>query len=72
MRWLLLLALCASCATLKNDATVCAEYRGLRCVAGTSCELDRARGCKVCRCDGVAGATGPDGNPTVNSPSQGR
>ena len=49
----LLLALsvaCASCATLKNDATVCAEYRDLRCAAGTDCSLDRARGCQVCQC----------------------
>ena len=51
--WLLLITLsmaCASCATLKRDSTVCAEYRDLRCVAGTSCSFDRTRGCKACQC----------------------
>jgi hypothetical protein len=67
-----LLALCASCATLKDDKTVCAEYRDLRCAAATRCGLDRARGCQVCRCESVTGEVGPDGNPTVNSPPPGR
>ncbi len=49
LRVFLLLAV-ASCATLRNDATVCAEYRELRCAAGTSCSMDQARGCKVCQC----------------------
>jgi hypothetical protein len=61
-----LLALLA-CATMKNDQTVCAEYRGLRCMSTTSCSMDQSRGCKVCRCDPVSG-TGADGNPTVLNP----
>jgi hypothetical protein len=39
------------CAFLKNDATVCPEYRELRCLAAPDCSLDRSRGCRVCRCD---------------------
>jgi hypothetical protein len=47
------LAVAAGCATLKKDQTVCPEYRNLRCAAGTFCDLDRSRGCKVCRCQSV-------------------
>ncbi|MBK6846237.1 MAG: hypothetical protein IPG96_01355 [Proteobacteria bacterium] len=49
----LMLALLASgaCAPLRRDATVCARYRKLRCVAGASCAWDRQRRCRVCQCD---------------------
>lgn len=56
MRGLLLIALAglaAGCATLKNDRTVCPEYRELRCVAGADCSMDETRGCKVCQCASV-------------------
>lgn len=39
------------CASLKNDKTVCPEYRELRCMAAPDCSLDQSRGCRVCRCD---------------------
>jgi len=61
MRALCLLALCA-CATLRNDTTVCPEYRELRCATPVRCELDRARGCKVCQCESAA-PQGSDGKP---------
>lgn len=64
----LVLALLA-CATLKNDQTVCAEYRDLRCAAGPVCNMNQARGCKVCQCENVMGRVGPDGNSTVNTPA---
>lgn len=72
MRWLFLLALCASCATLKHDTTVCSEYRDLRCIAGAKCVYDRVRGCQVCHCASVNGATGADEKPTVNTSTPGR
>ena len=40
----------ASCAHHQKDRTVCPEYRELRCVAGTRCSMDQARGCRVCQC----------------------
>ena len=68
MRWLLpLLAL--SCAHLRDDRTVCAESRGLRCLTRTVCAMDSARGCQVCRCE-AATATGPDGKPMPPGPAQ--
>ena len=69
---LALLALASlSCATMKDDQTVCAEYRSMRCMAGATCHLDKSRGCKVCQCESVSGAPGADGNPTVNGNIQG-
>ena len=47
---LLLVTLCSACAHLKDDQTVCAEYRGMRCVGGTICAYDKLRECKVCQC----------------------
>lgn len=50
----LFLVTCAgSCATLKNDTTVCPEYRNLRCAGHTYCDMDKARGCRVCRCQAL-------------------
>lgn len=66
MRYLLLIAM-LSCATLKDDKTVCAEYRGMRCLAGTKCTMDKARGCQVCHCENV-GQDGPDGRPALSPP----
>ena len=66
LSWILVLAT-LSCATLRDDKTVCEEDRGLRCMAGTKCELDKARGFQVCQCESATN-TGPDGNPTLNSP----
>jgi len=63
---LIVAALCA-CATLKNDETVCAESRDLRCATRVSCAMDRARGCKVCRCESAAPA-GADGKPGLPPP----
>ncbi|HKA88557.1 MAG TPA: hypothetical protein VKE22_12895 [Haliangiales bacterium] len=48
--FLLLAALAGGCATLKNDTTVCPEYRDLRCATSVDCAFDNARGCRVCRC----------------------
>lgn len=46
----LVVVLCSACAHLKDDQTVCAEYREMRCLAGTTCDYDKLRGCKVCQC----------------------
>ncbi len=46
----LLTALAGGCATLKNDTTVCPEYRDLRCATGVDCSYDTTKGCRVCRC----------------------
>jgi len=45
---LLPLALLLGCAL--NEAGLCPESQGLRCVTGTDCTSDRARGCRVCQC----------------------
>jgi hypothetical protein len=43
----------ASCAHQQKDRTVCPEYRNMRCVAGSRCSMDHARGCRVCQCDAL-------------------
>jgi hypothetical protein len=48
-------ALLTACATLKNDLTVCPEYRDQRCAFGSECSMDKERGCKVCQCAPPAG-----------------
>ena len=61
-----MLAALAGCATMKNDKTVCAEYRGLRCASAPECSMDMARGCQVCQCSpAVQGQEGglPSGVP---------
>jgi len=55
---LLLAAGATGCATVKGAETVCPEFRDLRCLSGTDCVPDRARGCLVCRC-GEPGAPPP-------------
>ena len=62
-----LLALSLGCAHVKDDKTVCTEYRAMRCVAGAVCAMDKARGCQVCHCESVA-PQGRDGNPTLAAP----
>jgi hypothetical protein len=68
MRMVLLL-LFLGCAHLKDDQTVCAESRAMRCLTRTICAMDRDRGCQVCRCEAVTG-TGPDGKPAPASGDQ--
>lgn len=72
---ILLGTLLGACATLKNDRTVCPEYRELRCVGGAECSMDEVRGCKVCQCASMDPETTdrqgriPDQrNPDPNSP----
>ena len=65
---LLLLALCG-CATLKEDQTVCAESRDVRCLTRTLCAMDTQRGCRVCHCE-AASTEGPDGKPQPPSPPE--
>ncbi len=60
----LVLALAGACAHGKDNRTICAEYRGQRCLAGQTCTMDKQRGCEVCQCRPAAN-TGPDGNPTL-------
>ena len=69
MRALLAAALlCCACAHPqgRDDASVCAEYRGQRCLTAQKCTLDKQRGCEVCQCS-PASVKGPDGRPTENS-----
>jgi hypothetical protein len=40
----------AGCAHMQGDATVCPEYRALRCATAPECSMDQARGCRVCAC----------------------
>ena len=56
-----------SCATLKKDTTVCPEYRSLRCAGDTYCDMDKSRGCKVCRCQSIDG-TNADPPPDLPRP----
>ena len=55
----------AACATLKKDQTVCPEFRNLRCAGRTVCDMDDARGCRVCQCEDATNLTdpGPPENP---------
>jgi hypothetical protein len=50
---LILALVLGGCASLANDQTVCAEYRNLRCPAGTTCSMDQTRGCRVCQCNPI-------------------
>ncbi len=36
--------------SLKNDKTICAEYRDLVCLTAEECSMDEQRGCRVCQC----------------------
>jgi hypothetical protein len=62
-RLFLLLLLTAGCAWAKKDTSVCPEYRDQHCVAGQSCSMDNARGCRVCQCDPM--------DPNVGAPPNG-
>jgi hypothetical protein len=61
-----LLLFLSGCATLKKDQTVCPEFRNLRCVGRTVCDLDQDRGCRVCKCEDATNLPepGPPENPS--------
>jgi hypothetical protein len=69
LRWAaaLPLLLVGSCATMKKDQTVCPEYRNLRCVGRTNCDMDQQRGCRVCQCEDATQTPepGPPENPSL-------
>lgn len=44
-----------ACAHAKDDATVCPEYRNVRCLSDLICSTDKERGCRVCRCESALG-----------------
>ncbi len=52
-----------SCATLKKDQTVCPEFRNLRCVGRTVCDMDEQRGCRTCACEDATNLPEPDQAP---------
>ncbi|MDQ3265298.1 MAG: hypothetical protein M3Y59_16850 [Myxococcota bacterium] len=57
----------AGCSHLKNDRTVCPEYRDLRCVGAPECSMNQERGCRVCQC----GSLDPDqSDPSGRQPDQ--
>lgn len=56
-----LVAAASGCATMKADATVCPEYRNLRCATAPECSMDEQRGCRVCACS-PARAADREGN----------
>ncbi len=59
---LLLITPVVGCSHLKNDRTVCPEYRDLRCVGAPECSMDQERGCRVCQCGSLdPEATDPSG-----------
>jgi hypothetical protein len=64
--WLAALLCLGACATMKKDQTVCPEFRNLRCVGRTVCDMDQNRGCRVCRCEDATNLTdpGPPENPS--------
>jgi hypothetical protein len=71
MRWLVFstLLFLASCAHLKNDESVCPEYRNIICATAPECSTDPQRGCKVCQCSPAAADA--DGKiPSATSPDR--
>jgi len=60
----------SGCAT--NDAGLCPESKGLRCVAGTDCSNDSSRGCRVCQCSSALSPSPPAYNPMRDPASTGR
>lgn len=50
---LVLFGLVGCAASLKNDSTICEEYRSLRCITAPECSMDQRRGCRVCQCSPV-------------------
>jgi len=62
MRTLAFLLLLLGCAHVKDDQTLCAESRGLRCLTRIVCTMDATRGCRTCLCEAAA-VEGPDGKP---------
>jgi hypothetical protein len=66
---ILLIFAALACAHLKEDKTVCAESRGLRCLTREICAMDEQRGCQVCRCESAMNL-GPDGKPAPPSGDQ--
>ena len=55
-----------ACATLRNDKTICPEYRNLRCMTAPECSMDAKRGCQVCSCSPAT--VGPDRAPPSGLP----
>ena len=41
----------------QREAGLCAEARGIRCIAGKKCSYDRERKCEVCQCEQMLGGT---------------
>jgi hypothetical protein len=62
----LVLVALPACATMKKDQTVCPEYRSLRCLTEPACNMDQARGCRVCQC----APPSPDNNSKDQKPWQ--
>lgn len=61
--------LLGACATLSSDASVCPEYRDVRCATAPECSVDRDRGCRVCQCS-AAGAEDGRELPTAVPPDE--
>jgi len=55
------------CTHLKNDRTVCPEYRELRCVGVPECSMSTERGCRVCQCGSLDPETS---DPSGRQPDQ--
>jgi hypothetical protein len=68
----MLLVAGSGCRQVKDDQTVCPEYRDVRCVGDVRCTLDKDRGCKVCRCEALNADTVSEPQPDDASrdPSQ--
>ncbi|MFP2928110.1 hypothetical protein ACLESO_23500 [Pyxidicoccus sp. 3LG] len=78
-RWLVAAAVLAAVAGCshgskkdeKQGDTRCPESRNLTCVTGTSCTLDRERGCERCECSKADALTPTDNRiPTGMQPDR--
>ena len=49
-RLLIALSLVGVLGCALNESGLCPESKGIRCVTGTDCASDAARGCRVCQC----------------------
>jgi hypothetical protein len=65
----MLFALTLSCAHMRQDKTVCPEYRGMYCATAPECSFDQSRGCSVCQCS-PAGADQNGGLPSGLPPDR--
>jgi hypothetical protein len=66
LAWLFMALLLGSCASMQKDQTVCPEFRNIRCMGRTQCDMDQSRGCRVCKCEDATTLSdpGPPENPT--------